>query len=432
MSNTNSFSALRDDDATERQTNGAEYSLDNQDRPACDTRFVSMPKITRVSMVPGELDRHPLRRACRRILAQVGRVFRTKKTTDRVAAQGSPVAEISVTRAAWRGAARRRRLFLASLVLGQTGVACWSLARTFPEPALSGLELLIVGNFAVLFSWLSFSFWSTVMGFATLWRNSPVHSIIDALDDNPEQPLRTRTAVLMPICNEDVARCFSGIEAIYRSLAGTGEIDDFDFYILSDTGEAERQVEEELAWAKTCRSLNAFGRMFYRHRRNNIKRKSGNVADFLRRWGRSYDYMIVLDADSIMSGEILCAWRGQWITIRKSASFKRRRPSSTASLCLREFSNSRVAVMGHCSARVCITGNWAKVITGDTMRSCGWRRSSNTVGCRACPAKRRWAAKFLAMISRSGVDGSGRLGSMARLRFARHLRRIAADFTGRT
>ena len=78
MSNTNSFSALRDDDATERQTNGAEYSLDNQDRPACDTRFVSMPKITRVSMVPGELDRHPLRRACRRILAQVGRVFRTK------------------------------------------------------------------------------------------------------------------------------------------------------------------------------------------------------------------------------------------------------------------------------------------------------------------------------------------------------------------
>jgi len=305
MNNPDSLSALSDGDATERETSDAEYSLDNEDWPTCDTRFVSMPKISRVPMAPGVLDRHPLRRVCRRILAQAGRMFRTKKTADRVAVQGSPGPEIGITKAAWHGAARRRRLFLASLVLGQTGVACWSLARTFPESALSGLELLIVGNFAVLFSWLSFSFWSTVMGFATLWRNSQVHSIIDARGDNPERPLRTRTAVLMPICNEDVARCFSGIEAIYRSLAGTGEIDHFDFYILSDTGEAERQVEEELAWAKTCRSLNAFGRMFYRHRRNNIKRKSGNVADFLRRWGRSYDYMIVLDADSIMSGEII-------------------------------------------------------------------------------------------------------------------------------
>ncbi|HMF47048.1 MAG TPA: hypothetical protein VK603_00295, partial [Candidatus Saccharimonadales bacterium] len=160
MNNPDSLSALRDGDATERQTSDAEYSLDNEDRPTCDTRFVSMPKISRVPMAPSVLDRHPLRRVCRRILARAGRMFRTKKTADRVAVQGSPRPEIGITKAAWHGAARRRRLFLASLVLGQTGVACWSLARTFPEPALSGLELLIVGNFAVLFSWLSFSFWS--------------------------------------------------------------------------------------------------------------------------------------------------------------------------------------------------------------------------------------------------------------------------------
>ena len=109
----------------------------------------------------------------------------------------------------------------------------------------------------------------------------------------------------MPICNEGVGALLAGIEAIYRSLEATGALDHFDFYILSDTGDAERRVEEEFAWAATCRSLHAFGRIFYRQRRNNIKRKSGNIADFLRRWGGNYDYMLVLDADSIMSGELI-------------------------------------------------------------------------------------------------------------------------------
>ena len=48
--------------------------------------------------------------------------------------------------------------------------------------------------------------------------------------------------------------------------------------------------------------MNAFGRLYYRHRHPNLKRKSGNIADFCRRWGRRYPYMIVLDADSLMSG----------------------------------------------------------------------------------------------------------------------------------
>ena len=48
-----------------------------------------------------------------------------------------------------------------------------------------------------------------------------------------------------------------------------------------------------------------FGRIFYRRRKVRLERKSGNVADFCRRWGRRYRYMIVLDADSMMAGETL-------------------------------------------------------------------------------------------------------------------------------
>lgn len=36
-----------------------------------------------------------------------------------------------------------------------------------------------------------------------------------------------------------------------------------------------------------------------------MKRKSGNIDDFCRRWGNQYSYMVVLDADSVMSGECL-------------------------------------------------------------------------------------------------------------------------------
>jgi membrane glycosyltransferase len=49
----------------------------------------------------------------------------------------------------------------------------------------------------------------------------------------------------------------------------------------------------------------AVGRVFYRRRKENLQRKAGNIADFVRSWGGAYDYAVVLDADSIMSGHAL-------------------------------------------------------------------------------------------------------------------------------
>jgi membrane glycosyltransferase len=48
--------------------------------------------------------------------------------------------------------------------------------------------------------------------------------------------------------------------------------------------------------------VRGFGHIFYRKRRLTLHNKSGNVADFCRRWGSLYKYVIVLDADSIMAG----------------------------------------------------------------------------------------------------------------------------------
>lgn len=254
-------------------------------------RVLSMPEIRRISMVPSPVDRHPLRRWWRTIFGR------------RIAA---PATEPGDFDPGWRGAARRRRAALTLLALAQTSLATWSLARTFPHPSLSGVEMAILAVFAILWFWVSAGFWTAAAGFWVLWRNAPrgpVNELRAELDD--ARPLRSRTAILVPICNEEIGRVFAGVEATYRSVAATGQLDSFDIYVLSDTRDPEKQVDEEIAWARVCRDVEGFGRIFYRHRPNNIKRKSGNIADFLRRWGRNYEYMIVFDADSVMAGSTL-------------------------------------------------------------------------------------------------------------------------------
>jgi membrane glycosyltransferase len=111
-----------------------------------------------------------------------------------------------------------------------------------------------------------------------------------------------RTAIVMPICDEPVPRVFAGLRAIHQSLEKTGLLDHFDFFVLSDTRDPSVAIDEEAAWFQWCRDVGGFGRIFYRRRRVRIKRKSGNVADFCRRWGRRYRYMVMLDADSVMAG----------------------------------------------------------------------------------------------------------------------------------
>src|SRR5581483_7787404 len=166
------------------------------------------------------------------------------------------------------------------------------------------LQIAVVAAFAVLFLWISFSFWTNIAGFFLLWRQVKIQR---GAAPDPGGPLRSRTAVVMPICNEDAARVFAGLAATFTSLERTGYGASFDFFVLSDSADPARQAEEEAAWARTCRALGAEGRVFYRRRRSNIKRKSGNIGDFLRRWSADYEFMIVLDADSLMAGETLVA-----------------------------------------------------------------------------------------------------------------------------
>src|SRR5476649_2875974 len=113
------------------------------------------------------------------------------------------------------------------------------------------------------------------------------------------------TAIVFPIYNENVFRVYEGLRATYESLANTGQLERFDFFLLSDSTDPDKWVEEERRWFDLIRELDALGKIYYRRRLDNEGRKSGNVRDFLNTWGRRYRYFMVCDADSVMRGETL-------------------------------------------------------------------------------------------------------------------------------
>jgi membrane glycosyltransferase len=260
-------------------------------------RFNSGPPLRRGRMVPDPIERRVLRRIALRLR---GKRPDGPGTTDR--------AELRKRRRLlpWTRVAARRRALLGFLVFLPSIVASGFMVNVLPHQGGTALEGAIVIFFGALFSWISIGFWTALFGFFTLTRGRDRFAIT-ALDGASELPLErvARTAIVMPICSEPVDRVFAGLQAIYRSLARVDGLDHFHFFILSDTADPDRAMEEEAAWFRWCRQSTAFDRVFYRRRRVRLRRKSGNVADFCRRWGRNYRYMVMLDADSVMSGETL-------------------------------------------------------------------------------------------------------------------------------
>jgi len=208
----------------------------------------------------------------------------------------------SIDRYLRRQANWRRSLFFGLTLL--TALAGGALMLDIVRAAgLSTLQISGLIMFTALFTWISGAFWTAVAGFVVRCIGRDPATL--AATRCEHRRLTGRTAIVTPIYNEDTDRVFAGVEAIWRSLAQQRDQACFDFFVLSDTRSTEIARAEELAWRALVARLRAGGRLFYRRRKDNVARKAGNIAEFVRNWGGAYDYMIVLDADSIMSGHAL-------------------------------------------------------------------------------------------------------------------------------
>jgi membrane glycosyltransferase len=203
----------------------------------------------------------------------------------------------------WEFAARRRRRVLVAAAAMSGAGGAW-LTSAPGNGMAAGWQAMHLVLSALLIAWISAGFLTALMGLFAYLRGDRHALALDGLEQVALHA-NARTAIVMPICNEDVGAVFAGLRATCESLLRTGQAGHFDVYILSDSNRHALCAAELAAYVQLRALFSGQLNVHYRLRRRRTRRKAGNVADFCRRWGRNYAYMVVLDADSIMSGDCL-------------------------------------------------------------------------------------------------------------------------------
>ncbi|WP_277979795.1 glucans biosynthesis glucosyltransferase MdoH [Sphingomonas phyllosphaerae] len=193
--------------------------------------------------------------------------------------------------------ARRAILVLLTLVLAL--FASTSLKESVLSDGIGVTDALLLAIFFPLFALLAFGFINATVGYVVL--TTGLHPGFRPVPRWSE-PLHGRTAVLMPVHNEDVADVFGRLAHMADALERAGAAGSFDFFVLSDSA-ADNEAAELAAWEILSRRSACA--IYYRRRTENVGRKPGNIAEWLRRFGAGYDYMLMLDADSLMGGETI-------------------------------------------------------------------------------------------------------------------------------
>jgi membrane glycosyltransferase len=196
-----------------------------------------------------------------------------------------------------------RRAALAAFCIASTGLAVFAVTAAMGADGLEPLELIHAGLILVLFGWMAFSFAASLGG---LWLSRRAETWERTIAQSPLTALATRTALLAPIYHEEVGPFFARLAAMRAQLHAQGLTPFFDIVVLSDSRRAEVVADEQRGFVAFRRG--GIGpRAYYRHRPENIDRKAGNIAEWVRRHGGGYDHMVVLDADSLMDAQTL--WR---------------------------------------------------------------------------------------------------------------------------
>src|ERR1041385_1112599 len=196
-----------------------------------------------------------------------------------------------------------RRAFVFGTALMLSIAAAYEMYLVLAVGGLTTLEAVILVLFVILFAWIALSFASTLGGLIAMATRRTQSIDIDI--GTPLPPLETCTALLLPSFNEDPDRVFSRVQAVYESVAATGQAGCFEVFILSDTTDPDIFIAEETAFLALRARLGGEARIYYRHRPKNDAKKAGNIAEWVTRFGGHYAQMIVLDADSLMTGDTL-------------------------------------------------------------------------------------------------------------------------------
>lgn len=207
-----------------------------------------------------------------------------------------------------RHALKRRRVFVAALN-GATyaGWLIW-LASILGSGGWSLIDFAIFICFAIAAPWSVLGLWNALLG---LWllhgTGNPMQRVAAfAKAADACEPIAVQTAIVMTLRNENPSRALARLETIKAGLDATGDGERFSYFVLSDTDVPAVASAEEAAIRRWKALAGADGdRLVYRRRAINTGFKAGNLRDFCEHWGDDYEFMLPLDADSLMSAETI-------------------------------------------------------------------------------------------------------------------------------
>ncbi len=221
-------------------------------------------------------------------------------STEMLGQPGYP-AEQEARRLFWR------RGLIALLVSSSVGLlTLWMGYLLFADGfSLAGFAMLAA--YAVTLPYVTLTFWSSVIGFLVLrFSRDPVATVLPAsMRAKPDATSRSRTAIVMPTRNEDPTEVVRRFSAMAAWLDTEKPDEHYEFFILSDSYDAAIAEQEEQVFAAWRQRAARPERLHYRRRTNNEGFKAGNVREFMERHGEKFDYMLVLDSDSVMSAEAI-------------------------------------------------------------------------------------------------------------------------------
>lgn len=194
----------------------------------------------------------------------------------------------------WRALVARLITFGGALSL--TGYATYQMVLIVSEGMVTALQWAMVSLFAITFVWIALAACAAVCGFAFSGKSQfKKRASISG----------KKTVLLMPTYNEDPSETCAALYSMGENIAAEGLGELFEIFIISDSNNPDVWVKETAAVQRLKDALAGKVNVWYRRRHDNKAKKAGNVHEFVSRWGARYDYMLVLDADSLLSVDTL-------------------------------------------------------------------------------------------------------------------------------
>ena len=202
---------------------------------------------------------------------------------------------------AWRPVA-----FFSCVALTIAGLV-WLAMLALSPGGFDTVDAVLVALFAVTLPWYVIGFWNATIGLLIMrFARDPVAAVTPAAGRvRGDEPITASTAILLCIRNEPPERAARLLEPMLEGLAARGVGERFHVYVLSDTSEAGIAAAEDTRFAALAAAWRGRVAVTYRRRAMNVGYKAGNVGDFCERWGKDHDFAVTLDADSVMTVDLV-------------------------------------------------------------------------------------------------------------------------------